>query len=277
MKTSIFVLLALISLSSPAFSHGEGGGVRGLNDFGAFGFGFDGGHHDFGEFGLGFSNAENAQARFESQFESLKTKYDDGVVNTTDFFNTSTYDSIVSKTERLDDRYGLFVSSVSRSIDRIGNLISITNDDIAYFDNLLADYQSDTTISASRLDRIEAWISRITDRLNSRVDSLTAKQTTLQNDLPTYQAFQMDIDNFLSDIQTAGGGTSNSTTVTSSNAIALASTSKLVQGAQAADMVTCAGSPLTTGTAVPEPSAACLLLLIASGVYATRQRCRARR
>ena len=136
-------------------------------------FGFGGGHRGFGgfggNFGLGFFDAERTQTRFENQFDTLQTKYDDGVANVTDFFTTTQYDNIVSKTERLDDRYGLFVSSVERSIDRITDLISTTNDDITYFNDLLANYQADTNLSATRLERIETWIGRITDRLTTRV------------------------------------------------------------------------------------------------------------
>jgi hypothetical protein len=265
-KTTIFAILGLLLTVSPAYSHGDGGGFGGLGDFGDFGLGFSGGHRDFGgfggfgrDFGLGFFDAERSQTRFESQFDTLKTKYDDGVANVTDFFTTTQYDNIVGKTERLDDRYGLFVSSVTRSIDRISNLISTTNDDITYFNDLLADYQADTSLSATRLDRIEAWIGRITDRLTTRVNSLTDKQTTLQTNLPTYQAFQMDIDTFLSDIQAAGGGTSSGTT---SSAVSLTSRSALVQGTLSSDAVTCATSGTSiTPTAAPEPATVTLLVL----------------
>ena len=261
MKTTILAILGLLLTVSPAYSHGDGGGFRGLDDFGGFGFGF-GGHREFGgfggDFGLGFFDAERSQTRFESQFDTLKTNYADGVANVTDFFTTTQYDNIVSKTERLDDRYGLFVSSVTRSIDRISSLISTTNDDIAYFNDLLADYQADTSLSATRLDRIEAWIGRITDRLTTRVNSLTDKQTTLQTNLPTYQTFQMDIDTFLSDIQAAGGGTSSGSP---SSAVSLTSRSALVKGTLSSDAVTCVTSGTSlTPMAVPEPVTATLLV-----------------
>jgi hypothetical protein len=259
-KTTIFAILGLLLAVSPAYSHDDGGGFGGLGDFGGFGFGF-GGHREVGgfggDFGLGFFDAERSQTRFESQFDTLKTNYDDGVANVTDFFTTTEYDNIVTKTERLDDRYGLFVSSVTRSIDRISSLISTTNDDIAYFNDLLAGYQADTSLSATRLDRIEAWIGRITDRLTTRVSSLTDKQTTLQTNLPTYQTFQMDIDSFLSDIQVAGGGSSSGTT---SSAVSLTSRSLLVKGTLSGDAVTCVTSGTSiTPTAAPEPATVTLL------------------
>lgn len=262
MKTTIFAILGLLLTVSPAYSHGDGGGFGGFGDFGGFGFGF-GGHRVFGgfggNFGLGVFDAERSQTRFESQFDTLKTSYDDGVANTTDFFTTTQYDNIVSKTERLDDRYGLFVSSVTRSADRLTSLISTTNDDLAYFNDLLADYQVDTSLSATRLDRIEAWIGRITDRLTARVNSLTDKQTTLQTNLPTYQAFQTDLDTFLSDIQAAGGGTSSGTT---SSGVSLMSRSLVVKGTLASDAVTCDTSGTSiTPAAAPEPTSATLLLL----------------
>jgi hypothetical protein len=262
-KTTIHAILALLLLVSPTFAHGGDGGFGGFGDFGGFGFDFGGGNRGFGgfggDFGLGFFDAERAQTRFEDQFDALKTKYDNGVAGSTDFFTSTLYDNIVSKTERFDDRYGLFVSSVERSIDRIGDVISTTNDDITYFNNLLADYQADTTLSATRLDRIEAWIGRITDRLTTQVGTLTDKQTTLQTNLPTYQAFQTNVDTFLSDIQAAGGGTSSSTT---SSLVSLTGISKLVQGSLSSDAVTCATSGTSlTPTGVPEPATAILLIL----------------
>ena len=131
--------------------------------------------------------------------------------------------------------------------------------ELARFNDLLADYQADTTLSSARLDRIEAWIGRITDRLTSRVDSLTDKQTTLQTNLPTYQAFQTDIDKFLSDIQAAGGGTSSGAT---SSLVSVANSSKLVAGSLSNDNVTSVTSGTSLSpTAVPEPATATLLLL----------------
>src|SRR5262249_2272909 len=155
-------------------------------------------------------------------------------------------------TERLDGRYGLFVTGVQHSIDTLGNLISQTNDDITFYNNLLANYQSDTSISSTRLDRIELIINHITDRLNSRVTSLTDKQTTLQTNLPTYQSFQTDLDKFLSDIQAAGGSTGD--TSTSSIVSMLKASSGFANAMLSSDMATCAassGSGLTP-SATPE-------------------------
>src|SRR6185295_9700118 len=167
------------------------------------GLGFGLGHGDFlggfgslglfgGDFGLGYFNIDRIQTRFEDQFDALKTQYNDGVAGSTDFFTSTEYDTIVNKTERLDDRYGLFVDGVQHSIDRLTDQISLTNDDISFYNDLLAKYQADTSISSTRLDRIELVIGHITDRLTTRVDSLTDKQTTLQTNLPTYQSFQTD-------------------------------------------------------------------------------------
>jgi hypothetical protein len=265
-KTTIFAILGLLLVVTPTYAHGDGGGFGGLGDFAGFGFGFGGGHGDFGgfggNFGLGFYDAESAQTRFESQFDALQTKYNDGVANTTDFLTSTAYDNIVSKTERLDDRYGLFVSSVTRSIDRIGDQISTTNDDISYFNDLLANYQADTSLSATRLDRIEAWVGRITDRLNSRVTSLTDKQTTLQTNLPTYQTFQTTVDTFLSDIQAAGDGTSSTST---SSAVSLLSSRLLVKSVMSSEAACDTSGTSLTPSAAPEPSAAMLMLLAGAG------------
>jgi hypothetical protein len=164
---------------------------------------------------------------------------------------------------------------VTRSIDRISSLISNTNDDIAYFNDLLADYQADTSLSTTRLDRIEAWIGRITDRLTARVDTLTDKQTTLQTNLPTYQAFQTDLDTFLSDIQAAGDARSSGTT---SSALSLTSRSLVVQGTLMSDAVTCATSGTSISpAAAPEPTSATLFLLaIGAGCTVGARRSRSR-
>jgi hypothetical protein len=279
-KTTIFAILGFLLTINPTYAHG--GGSAGLGDFGGFGLGFGGERGDFRgfggfggfgrDFGLGFYDAESAQTRFESQFDSLQTKYNDGIANTTDFLTSTQYDNIVSKTERLDDRYGLFVSSVTRSIDRIGSLIDTTNDDITYLNNLLADYQADTTLSASRLDRIEGWIGRITDRLNSRVTLLTDKQTTLQTNLPTYQTFQTTIDTFLSDIQAAGGGTSGTS---SSSAVALLTSPLLTKSVMSSQAACATSGTSLTPTAIPEPAAATLMLLsVGAGCVFGRRRSR---
>jgi hypothetical protein len=269
-KRTVLAILVCLLGASPAFAHEWERGIGGFGEFGGLGLGLGFGDHHGGfslsdglglAFGLGFLDPERAQARFEDQFEALQTNYDEGVAGTTDFFNTDAYDQIVNKTERLDDHYGFFVSGVERSIDRLGDIISNTNDDIEFFNDLLANYQSDTDISPARLERIELFINRITDRLNNRVDSLTEKQTTLQTNLPTYQTFQTDISTFLSDIVTAGGGTSPTTTALT----AMLGNSLKVDGAVASDMTVCdkPTSPLDPN-AVPEPAA---LLLFVGGTF----------
>jgi hypothetical protein len=274
-KTTIIAVLGLLLLVSPAAAyedHGRGfglfGGLGGL-DFGGLalgehhgrfgGLGFLGG--DFGFGSLSSTFVDRLQTRFENQFDTLKTQYDNGVAGSTDFFNSSQYDMIVNRTQRLDDRYGLFVDAVQNSIDRIPDLISNTNDDITFFNNLLADYQADTSISPAKLDRIELVINHITDRLNSRVDSLTSTQTTLQTKLPTYQSFQTDISTFLSDIQTAGGTTSGTTSGLMANG-----SSMFVKGALSADTVSSASSGALSPTEVPEPATAVLGLIASAGV-----------
>ena len=273
-KTTIHAIVMLLLLTPPLMAHG-GGGFGGFGGFGWGGGGFGGdrgfgGFGGFGDFSLGAFDVERAQTRFEDQLDALQTKYDDGVANTEDFYTSSLYESIVSRTERLDDRYGLFVSGVERSIDRITDIISTTNDDITYFNDLLADYQADTSLSATRLERIEAWITRMTDRLTDRVDSLTEKQTTLQTNLPTYQGFQLDIDAFLADIQAAGGGTTDGT---DSSVVSL--TSALTMSAVGSSAAACEAANGALGaTEAPEPGALSLLLLGLSGgcVLALRKR-----
>lgn len=222
--------------------HGEFDGLGGLGGLGSFGF--------------GFFDAEKSQERFETRFETLQTKYDEGVAGTEDFFTTDDYTSILDKTELLDDRYSLFVSGVERSIDRLGDVISIYQDDITYFSDLLADYQADEDLSEMRLARIEAYIDRITDRLTTKIDTLTEKQTTLQTNLPTYQSFQTELSTFLADITAAGSGTTTDTA-----AMSLASLSSL-SAIASDDLVECAATSMSlTPSGVPEPTSGVLVLL----------------
>jgi len=285
-------------LASTAMAHGRGGDAGLFGDFGGLG-GLDlgsGDHHGGfgglgffggfgGGFGLGFLDAERAQTRFETQFDTLQTQYNTGVATGTDFFTSTDYTNIVNKTERLDNRYDLFVSGVQHSIDTLGNRISQTQDDITFFNNLLANYQSDTSISPTKLDRIELVINHITDRLDSRVTSLTDKQSTLETNLPTYQSFQTDISTFLSDIQAAGSGsTIGTTTGATSSLVAALSTSNLTHATEAlstpkfsitstgAQLAACDAMPITTSTgAVPEPGTV-MLLSFASGAMALLHR-----
>jgi hypothetical protein len=112
-------------------------------------------------------------------------------------------------------------------------------------------------------------INHITDRLNSRVDSLTSTQSTLQTNLPTYQSFQTDISTFLSDIQTAGGTTIS----TASGLIALNGSSMFAQDALSADLVSCGSSsaPLSP-SGVPEPANVVLGLMASGAVFLLRER-----
>jgi hypothetical protein len=293
-KRFFVAVFSLMLLASPAMAHGWAGDFGLFGDFGGLGgLGLGlGEHHDefgfFGSFGggfgLGFFNADAAQTRFENQFNTLQTQYNTGVATGTDFFTSTDYTNIVNKTERLDNRYDLFVSSVQHSIDSLGNIISQTQDDITFYNNLLANYQSDTSISPSRLDRIELVINHITDRLDSRVTSLTDKQNTLETNLPTYQTFQTDISTFLTDIQAAGGtttGTTGTTTGSTSSLIAALSSPdlttavaspKLSLTAIGGQVAACNSMPITTTGAVPEPSAVILLSFAAASTALMRRR-----
>jgi hypothetical protein len=288
-KTSITAttaVLGLLLVVAPVRAGGHHNEFGMFGDFGGLGFGglgfgdhFGGfGRFGFGGFGLGFglglgsNSADRVQTRFTDQFDSLKTQYDNGVAGNTDFFTTDTYTNIVNKTQRLDDRYMVFVDTVQSTIDRIPDLISLTNDNITFYNNLLADYQADTSISAARLDRIELVINHITDRLNSRIDSLDSTLSTLQSNLSTYQSTESDISTFLSDIQSAGGGTSGGST--SSSLVSLMSASNTASPVMVSD-VTANASPTTSlsPSSVPEPTSILLLLfgLGASSILATRR------
>jgi hypothetical protein len=276
-KTKLFAIIAVLVLCTTAFAHGDGGfggsGDFGLTGLGGLGLGGGFGGHHGGFEGLGgdlsinlANNADLLQTHFQTRFDNLKTKYDDGVTNTTDFFTTTTYDNIVDKTQSLSDRYDFFVSGVENTIDRLGDLISNANDDVTFYANLLTNYQSDTSISASKLGRIELVIDRITDRLNSKITTLTTEQTTLQTNLPTYQTFQTDLDTFLLDIQTAGGSTGTTT-----SGLKALLTSRTLSASSSGSMCDSSSTPLTS-TTVPEPSFVGMLLMAIAGIPLVRHR-----
>jgi hypothetical protein len=284
-KTTLLGILFLMLTVSPANArHGNWGGFGWFGDngglgFGGFGlgdhFGWFGGLGGFGGgFGFGFNNVDSIQTRFQDQFDSLKSKYDDGVANTTDFYTSSDYTKILDKTQLLTDRYDLFVTDVQHQIDRIPDLITLANDDLTYYNDLLTSYQSDTSIPSDKLDRIEAWINRTIDRVNNRIDTLNNQQSTLQTSLPTYQSFQTDLTTFLSDITAAGGGTSGgATTGTSSSlleAVHSSNLSTVVVGSTAASCNTMP-APLSPAS-VPEPASAMLVVLALGAIAASRAR-----
>jgi hypothetical protein len=264
-RTALALIAALL-ITTPALAHGDEAGFGGHGG----GFGDLGG---VGDLSFGFLNVGRTQERYEDRFDSLQTKYDDGVADTADFFTSSTYDRIVNRTESLTDSYGLFLSGVERGIDRLTDIIGIANDDLTYYNDLLATYQADDTLSAERLARIERYITRVTDRLDMRIDSLTEQQTTLQTNLPTYQAFQTEISDFLTTISAAGTGTDTSTTDTSTtSAKVLAAMAMAASPSEVASMCEAAsGTGMTS--AVPEPgSAALALLAVASMAVVGRRR-----
>ena len=156
---------------------------------------------------------------------------------------------------------------VERSIDRLDDVISIANDDLTYYNDVLADYQADDTLSEQRLARIERWIGRLTDALDSKINWLTEKQTDLQTGLPTYQAFQTDLSAFLTDITTAGSSTEDA-------AASLKTLASLASVTSESDEVMCAAGSgsLSPATSVPEPSMVALALLGAGGWMSRRRR-----
>ena len=273
MKTTYLILgLFLVSLgATPANAHGGGDGFGVFGGFGGFGFGHHGGFDGFGGFGLGVLNADRTQERFQNRFDGLKSQYEDGVADVEDYFTSDDYDHILEKTGLLTDRYGLFVSGVERSINRLDDVISIANDDLAYYTDLLADYQADDTLSERRLARIERWLNRVTDALDSKIGWLTEKQTDLQTGLPTYQAFQTDLSAFLTDITAAG----SSTDVAAASLKSLANAAAIMSES---DEVMCAAGSgsLSPATSVPEPAMGVLALSGVGGFVAHRRQQRKR-
>ena len=55
-------------------------------------------------------------------------------------------------------------------------------------------------LSETRLERIVDWITSAQDMLSLRIDLLTYKQTTLEENLTTYTTFQTDLTSYLDEI-----------------------------------------------------------------------------
>jgi hypothetical protein len=271
-KKAILAVVCLLGAVSPVQAHGPFGGGFGLfGDFGGLGnLGHHGGFDWPGlAFSLGLFDPERVQDRFETRFDSLMMQYEDGVADIDDFFNSTQYDRIVNKTELLTDTYGLFVSGVERGIDRLGDFIGIANDSLTFYNDLLAYYQADDSLSPERLARLERWITRITDGIDTKIEFLTDKQTTLETNLPTYQAFQTEVDTFLDEIVAAGGGTPATASLL---ALASGSSASLAAKASGGSLEGSSAVALSTAAAVPEPSAVWLVIAAGATISMLRRR-----
>lgn len=213
-----FTLVALLAGSANAhhIGFGEGG-------FGGFGFG--GGHHggfwggdEFGfgrgGFGHGGFDTERLQTHFETKFQDLMTNYDTGLAEIEDFYNSSEYTDVVDGVQKLVDRYDLFLTGVEHSVTRLGDVIQTVTDDLSFYTDLQAQYEARDDLSQERLDRIVTRLMGIEDHLSNKIDLLTEKQTTLSDNLGTYQSFSGDLSAYLDEIVAAAGTTDSTETPT---------------------------------------------------------------
>jgi hypothetical protein len=178
----------------------DGLGLPGIGPFGLHGFGPFG----LGFFGLGGFGAEHLQMHFENRFEDLMAQYDMGLAEIEDFFNSDQYAKIVERVQRLVDKYDLFLGGLERCIDRLGDIIMIVNDDLSFVNDLIADYEARDDLPAERLERILSTLMHFQDHLEMKVDRLTEKQTTLNENLGTYQMFSDELSAYLAEIVAAG-------------------------------------------------------------------------
>lgn len=264
---SIALATASLLIFVPAVHAGH------ISGFGEFGFG---GHHHgfggarFGVFGFGYRmyGSERQQSRLEDQLDDLMEEYEAGLMEITDFYSSDEYTQIVGDTERLADRYEMFLSSVERSVDRLTDFIEIANEDLTYYSDLLADYQADPDLSEERLERLERWITRTTDRIAMQIDLLTDKQTTFEENLPSYQSFQEEVNTFLADIIAAAGGTTDEATTTLASLTSIPVTSQPVLAILSQSTAACESAQLRKATtAVPEPRT-WMMAALALGVVA---------
>lgn len=270
MRTLLLTIsLAVMTVQTAQAGHLGLGGPGGLGLGGHHGGNFGGGFAGGGGFGGGL-NAEAMQTRFETKFEDLQTDYDTGLADIEDFYNSDEYTDVLDGVEKLSDRYDWFLTGVEQTIDRLGDFISMATEDLTFYDELLAKYAADEDISEERLERLTTRINDITDTLTIKIDYLTNKQTTLSDNFGSYQTFSDDLATYLADITAAGGGTDETTEVTS--ALSLLSSSPLMALASADDDVSFCDVPQepVEATAAPEPSGF-LTCLLALGLIAARR------
>lgn len=256
-----FALLLLLSLTATAHAHRGGG-------FGGDLFGRGEGHHGGGFGGHSF-DFEATQTRFETKFTNLMGDYDTGLAEVTDFYTSEDYMDIVSRMERLTERYDSFVLKSESYLDSLGGLITNVTGRQTYYDELLASYQARTDISATRLAKITTQIESIQTKLDDKLTFLTDQQTSLTTLLPTYTAYQTTLGTYLAEIIAAGGGTTEAT------AEALALSAPLTAAVFSASYAAPAQVANIAAAPVPEPNSLAILVAV-SAVILGRQAARDR-
>lgn len=249
MKSITFHSVAIITLLGAAPA------LAGPISF-AGGGGMGGGHRPGGR-GPGMS-VDAVQNRFEDQLADIMSAYDEGVAGSEDYYSTDDYTDLIGETEWLVDSYDWFLTSVERTIEHIDDYIANANDELTFYDELLAKYEARDDLSETRLARIVDWITSAQDMLSLRIDLLTYKQTTLEENLATYTTFQTDLTSYLDEIVAAGGGTATTDDGTDDADATLQALALTGMGGCSA----LGDGAVTAVTAVPEPSAAASLLTI---------------
>ncbi len=247
-----FAVLLLLSLTATAHAHRGGGGFGG-DLFGRGGFGAD-----FGGRGFDF---ESIQTRFETKFTNLMGDYDTGLADTTDFYTSEDYMDIVSRMERLTERYDSFVLRSESYLDSLGGLITNVTGRQTYYDELLASYQARTDISATRLAKITTQIGSIQTKLDNKLTFLTDQQTSLTTLLPTYTVYQTTLGAYLEEIIAAGGGTTETTAA--SLALSAPTTASVMSAYYAAP----AQVANVAAAAVPEPNSLAILAAVSTIIF----------
>jgi hypothetical protein len=153
-----------------------------------------------GRHGMGIWADEWLETRFEKKFERLMNKYDEGLADVEDFYNSEEYMNVVDGVELLIERHDSFLMKVEWSVEDVGDLIDHANEHLMRIEDWLAKDDTDEMMPWKDHMWHDEWLMRAEDILTMKIETLTMKQETLMEKLSMYQSFHMELTDYLDQI-----------------------------------------------------------------------------